>query len=198
MQTAVQGQQTVDTIYDNFHYPNSSAMEFDYDLSNIDFSGFSVLDSNAYFYSPAKQLQKLIVYISTASLGGIYIPVSNIDFAYDGSGRVSTMKVYTNGGIPGTPMSQVGEESYTYSTGLNYLWASSSPAQNFILGGLPNAVNSAIANMQVKDLTDPTSSSNATVTYDYVVGSNNRPSSATATTTSSAGTMVTKYTFYYK
>lgn len=185
---------SADTAVNIIHYPNATTTDYDYSVNTMGMMGFTSIDSTVYTYSNGK-LVKEISYTSTPLLGLPPVESSKVEFTYDGSGRVSILKMYgdISPATTGGPLVHIATQTYTYGTSLNALAISSNAAQNFWINGMPNASNEATVKMQMDDLTTPANS--LTMNMTYVLGGGNKPLSATAT--GSAG-RVTKYTYYYQ
>lgn len=186
-----------DTAVNRIHYPNTTALEYDYSVNTIGAAGFSTLDSAVYTYAGGKVISALH-YLSTPLLGTTPVQSSKYEFSYDGSGRVSVLKISaTLSPTGGGSLTPIANETFTYGTSANYLWATNNSAQNLLITGFPNTVNSLVNKIQVDDLTDPSHS--FTITSSYVMGADGKPTKATMTTTGGAqANQVTNYTFYYQ
>jgi hypothetical protein len=183
-----------DTTVNNIHYPSSTSMDYDYAVNTISLSGFSTIDSSVYQYS-AGRMTGHTSYLSSPLLGSAIIQTTRYDFSYDASSRLSSDKVYSSGSTPGSPMILAATENFTYANVVNPSWSSSSPSQNFLVGGFPQTSTDALSKFQVIDATDP--SGNTNVSFTYNLGAGNKPVSATVTTTG-AQSQVTNYTYFYQ
>jgi hypothetical protein len=185
-----------DTAVNTIHYPDASTFNYNYTLNNIGVSGFSVVDSSVYSYSGGKMMT-VTSYLTSTLLGPIAAQTSKFDFTYDGSGRISTMKMYSADPVSGGPLLPLANQTYTYGSSLNALYATNNGAQNYLLGGMPNASNDAMTSLKMEDLTGANPGINALVKMTYVLGAGNRPLSMVATTTGAQPT-VSKSSFYYQ
>lgn len=178
-----------DTAVNHIHYPDATTMEFDYHVNTMSMMGFTTVDSSVYNFSNGK-LQYVTSYMSSSIMGTTW-EASRNEFIYDGSGRVIELKMFMSG-TPGDPLENLMNQHYTYATSLNAVPIPQNPAQAYWFG-LPNATNDALATMDFEsfDANVPSFTTNMT----YVLGANNKP--ATATFTSTNG-QVTNYTFYYQ
>ena len=184
-----------DTAVNTIHYPDASTSNYDYTLNNIGVQGFSVIDSSVYSYTAGKMMS-IVSYLSSPLLGPVAMQTSKLDFTYDGSARVSSMKMY-NSSAPGSPLTAIANQTYTYGSSLNGNYATNNGAQNYLLGGMPNATNDALTSLKMDDLTGANPGVNALVKMTYVLGAGNRPLSMVATTTGSQPS-VSKLNFYYQ
>jgi len=184
-----------DTAVNLIHYPDATTMEYDYSVNNISMMGFSTLDSAVYKYASGKMLSA--VHYLSSPLFGAPIQSSSYTFTYDGSGRVTVLDIAATLSPTGGSLSPIAKETFTYGNSVNYMWASNSAAQNFLLGGMPNKVNNDVTKMQMDDLTDPSNS--LTITSSFVAGANGKPATGKVTSVSlNQGTQVTNYTFFYQ
>lgn len=184
-----------DTAVNNIHYPNSTTMEFDYSVNTMGMMGFTTVDSSVYTYSGGKMLKQLS-YTYTPLLGLPPVESTRAEFTYDGSGRVSILKLYADlsaSPTGGGPLSHVLTQTYTYGASLNALPVSSNAAQNFWINGMPSTTNDALTKLQVDDITTPANS--LTMNMTYVLGGGNKPLSSTKTGNNG---LVSKSTFYYQ
>jgi hypothetical protein len=177
-----------DTTIEIVHYPNQG-MEFDYTINTISMLGLTVIDSSIYLYSAGK-MASMISELSSPLLGSSFM-ATKTEFTYDASGNVTNLKMYSDfvTGVLSPIMSQV----YIYGSAVNATWISTNGAQNFLLYGTPGTSNQAFVKAQIDDLITPSNSFVMTATY--TLGSDNKPKSASITSTSG---QVTKYTFYYQ
>ncbi|HWJ28174.1 MAG TPA: hypothetical protein VNS32_16645, partial [Flavisolibacter sp.] len=178
-----------DTVIDKVHYANSSTMEFDYDVINYDQAGVQFSDSTVYNYSGGK-MQSLTMYVRSSIIS---MPVSKVDFAYDGSGNVTKMTMYGTTD-PTQPIQNLGYQDYTYGSVQNAQWAPSSAAQNYLINSLPNATNAAMTKLVFTNLSDP--GAGGTVNFSYVSGANNKPSTEQAVTVGDP--TVSNMRYYYQ
>jgi hypothetical protein len=185
-----------DTSVNQVHYPNASGFDYNYTLTNISWSGFSVIDSSTYSYSGGKMMN-VTEYLSSSLLGPVGLQTSTFDFTYDGAGRVASIKISSTGSVPGGTMQPYMTESYSYGSTIDGVYSTNNGAQNYLLGGLPNAINDVVSKIQVQDLTGTSPGVNATVTMSYVIGAGNKPTSVVATT-AGAQPSVSKTTYYYQ
>jgi hypothetical protein len=185
----------VDTAVTIVHYPNATTMEYDYSIGTVGAFGFTTVDSTVYVYSAGK-MTTTRSYTTIPLMGTPYVESGKNEFTFDSKERVSVLKQYfnmsTTPGVPG-PLEHVGTQTYTYGSTVNYSWAPTNAAQAYWVGGYPSAVNDIMVKMQVDDIQDPSNS--VTVNMSYVMGSGNKPVSATFT---SSDGQVTKYTFFYQ
>lgn len=185
-----------DTAINLIHYPDGTTMEYDYSVNNISMSGFEVIDSAWYTYTSGK-MTGIKHYLSSPLMGTDPVVTSQYDFTYDAAGRVSVLNISAAQSPTGGALSAIARETFTYGNSANYLWTTNNAAQNFLLNGLPNTVNNMVDRLQIDDLT--TAANSTTITTTYVLGQNNKPATATVTSTSQLqGTQVTNYTFFYQ
>lgn len=196
LQKADQSGISSDTAFNLIHYPNATTLEYDYSLNSISLMGLSVIDSAVYAYTTGK-MTSVFRYLSSPLLGSVPIPSSKYDFTYDGSAKVSNLSIFASLSPTGGTLTPLATEIFTYGKSSNYLWATTNAAQNFLIIGLPNAVNSLVDKLQINDLTTPSNST--TVISTYVFDGSGKPTTATLTTTSTGqAEKITKYTFYYQ
>jgi hypothetical protein len=181
-----------DTSVNDIHYPNATTLEYDYSVTTMGLMGFSTTDSTEYSFSNGKMLN-FTSFLSSPLLGSTSILASKYEFTYDGSGRVATLKMYSMGTVPGGPLTHIADQIYTYASSVNSTWPPTNAAQAYLIFGMPNATNDAIATLKFESMEPSVPSSNTTVTY--VLGAGNKPTAATYTSTDG---QVTKYTFYYQ
>ena len=191
LQYAVQDGIPSDTAVNNIHYPNATTIEYDYSVNNISMFGFSAIDSSVYQFTSGK-LMNITSYLSSPLIGVDPVVSSKYEFTYDGSGRVSLLKMYTMA-IPGAPLSNIANQSYTYNTTVNTTWPATSSAQAYLIHGMPNTKNDAVATLKFDSMTAGVPSFSATTTY--VLGVDKKPTAATYTSTDG---QVTKYSFFYQ
>jgi len=178
-----------DTSIERVHYPGSG-MEFDYTVNPISMSGLTVFDSTVYSYSSGKIIS-MLSNLTSPLLGPGIIARTKTDFAYDGAGNITVLKMFAD--LGSGMLSPLMNQTYTYGTAVNATWISTNSAQNFLLYGSPATGNKAFIKAQMDDLTDPSNSFTMNATYS--VDAANRPKSAMITSTTGE---VTKYTFFYQ
>ena len=181
-----------DTATNKIHYPNATTVEYDYSVNSISMFGMSAIDSSVYQFASG-QLINFTSYLSSPMMGPDPIMSSKYEFNYDGSGRVSLLKLYAMVGMPGSPLSNIANQSYTYNTTVNTTWPATSSAQAYLIHGMPNTKNDAVATLKFDSMTAGVDSFSATTTY--VLGTGNKPTAATYTSTDG---QVTKYSFFYQ
>lgn len=180
---------TSDTTIETVHYPGSG-MEFDYTLNAISMLGVSLIDSSVYTYSSGR-MTSMESRLSSPLIGPAPLMMTKTEFAYDGSGNVTLLKMYSDLGT-GT-LSPLMNQAYTYGDAVSATWISGNGAQNFLLYGTPATGNKAFVTAQVDDFTTPSASFSLTASYN--LDSDGKLKSATITSTSG---QVTNYTFYYQ
>ncbi len=193
---------TSDTTVKTFHYPTTNSLDYDYSLSvqTLNLGGFSLstTDSSAYTYSGGKMASYSSALFSSIAPGASTLN-SRYDFTYDASNRVTGMKVYTDASNPGGTMDLDADNVYAYAaTAVNTVYMSTNGAQNLALNGLPSTGAGIIAKM-VTTSSSTVPPTNLTITFTYVTGTGNKPTSGTALVTQTGQpTQTTKYTFYYQ
>ena len=192
-----------DTAVKTIHYPNATTMDYDYSVHVMGMSvgpglpSMQTIDSTVYQYTAGK-IMSYDSYMSSSLMPGSIMMSSKYDFVYDAQNRVTDMKMYSDAANPGGPQDLMVEWNYTYGNTVNGVYVSSNAAQNLLIHGLPNIGSSNIDKM-VMTSDDP--QINVTVTTTYVLGSNGKPATGTAVSTTTgqqSGTQTTKYTFYYQ
>jgi len=196
LQYVVEDGVSTDTSIKRVHYPTATGVEYDYTVMNVSISGFSVNDSATYSYSNGRMATVTDFTISPL-FGSGAMQTTKMEFTYDGSGRVGSMKMYAPGSTPGGALEAQANQIYTYGTAINGIYATPSGAQNYLLGGMPNATNDVVTKLQMQDLTGNSPGVNAVVTMTYVLGAGNRPVSSVATTTGGQPSVI-KANFYYQ
>lgn len=193
---------TADTSIRNYHYPDGTTLNYDYSLqtSTLDLGGLTMTtsDSAVYTYSSGK-MSSYYSYMSSSLVPGTVMQESKTDFSYDASGKVTAVKIYNSGSIPGAPLSLVADYTYTYApTAISGVYVSSSGAQNFALAGLPNTTTAAVSKMlMVSNATTPPLT--VTITSTFVTGGGNKVTSAkVVSTTTGQPTQTINYTFFYQ
>ncbi|MER3472278.1 MAG: hypothetical protein C4330_13425 [Chitinophagaceae bacterium] len=188
-----------DTAINIIHYPSATAMEMDYavNTNTMNMMGLTMttMDSSVFSYISGK-LTSVSVYMNNSIMGTGYYLSSKNDFVYDGTGKVTTLKLYGTT-TPGSPLLSMGDEQFTYGTAFNPTWLPGNVAQKYWIGGMPNATNEAVTRMQV--VNSPSATNGMTLTSTYTLGSNNLP--ATGVTIQSGGgqpTRTVNYTFFYR
>ncbi len=137
-------------------------------------------------------------YTSSSLMPGTIMMNSKYDFVYDAQNRVTDMKMYSDVADPGGPQDLMTEWQFTYGSMVNGVYVSPNASQNLLLHGLPNTGSSNL-DKSVMTSTDPQLS--LTITTTYVLGSNGKPTSGTAVSTTTglqSGTQTTNYTYFYQ
>jgi hypothetical protein len=183
-----------DTAYTEIHYPTPTGKEYDYSVQTVSMMGMATIDSAVYRYTNTRL--DSITSRMTSSLGLLPPMYTQTRFAYDGSGRVSNLKIYSNAASQGVgPMQLIADQVYTYGPSLEPVWATTNAAQNFWVAGMPNSTNNAVVKLVNTSPTQPLA--NLTVNTTYTL-SGNKPTSSVQTQVSSQGTVTTRYAFYYQ
>ena len=192
-----------DTAIKTIHYPDASTMDYDYSIHVMGMSvgqglpSMQTIDSTVYHYAGGKMIS-YDSYMSSSVMPGTIMMNNKYDFSYDAQNRVTDMKMYTDMNNPGGPQELMVEWKYTYGGTVNGVYISPSASQNLLLNGMPNTGGSNIDKM-VMTSEDP--QINVTITTSYVLGSNGKPASGTAVSTTTGqqnSTQTTNYTFYYQ
>ena len=192
-----------DTAVKTIHYPNATTMDCDYSVHVMGMSvgqglpSMQTIDSTVYHYSTGK-ISSYDSYMSSSLMPGMIMMNSKYDFAYDAQNRVADMKMYTDIANPGGPQDLMIEWKYTYGSTVNGVYSSSNASQNLLLNGLPNTGTSNIDKMV---MTSTDAQMDLTIITTYVLGSNGKPATGTAVSTTTGqqnGTQTTNYTFFYQ
>jgi hypothetical protein len=192
-----------DTAVKTIHYPNASTMDCDYSVHIMGMSmgpgvpPMQTIDSTVYNYTGGK-LMSYDSYMSSSLMPGMVMLKSKYEFLYDAKSRVTDMKMYSDVSNPGGPQDLMIQWNYTYGNSINGVYVSSNAAQNLLLNGLPNTGSS---NLDKMVMTSANPQMNVTITTTYVLGSNGKPASGTAVSTTTgqqSGTQTTNYTFFYQ
>lgn len=192
-----------DTAIKTMHYPNATTMDYDYSVHIMGMSmgsgmpSMQTIDSTVYNYSGGKMMS-YDTYMSSSLMPGTIMMNSKYDFVYDAQNRVTDMKMHSDAADPGGQQDLMTEWQFTYGSTVNGVYVSSNASQNLLLHGLPNTGGYNL-DKSVMTSTDPQLS--LTITTTYVLGSNGKPTSGTAVSTTTglqSGTQTTNYTFYYQ
>lgn len=189
---------TADTSVKTYRYPDATTLNFDYSFQeqHVTMSGIDMgtVDSCVYTYTSGR-MASYRDYMFSSLLPGTVQMNSRWDFTYDASNRVTGMKVYNDAGNPGGPLTLFADYVHTYSlTTVNGLYASASGAQNFALNGSPGTGAGILTKTVITS-----SATNVTLTFTFVAGTGNKPTSGTSTAVvSGQPNQTTNYTFYYQ
>lgn len=113
---------------------------------------------------------------------------------FNGQGNVVVTNFYSSVSSPDGSLLHTAVLEYTYGAEPDYMWATSNAAQNYWFTGLPNAENTNIAHLEVKDQTGVVG--DVVISTTLEIGSNNKP--ATGIRTIMPYNAQTTYTFYYQ
>lgn len=168
-----------DTTRRFIHYPDANTKNFDYIITTLMSLGEPAFDSSAYRYN-GDQMQQQDSYISIPGYAIDKINYMKTEFTYNGSGDVGKMDLYTvDFSDFSGPLEYASKTEMTYSNDLDYAFMTDSPAQNFLFNGVPNKTGRYIQQIIATDQNSTTS--NATITYVFVKGSNGKPASGIST-----------------
>ncbi len=192
-----------DTAIKTMHYPDATTMDYDYSIHIMGMSvgqglpSMQTIDSTVYNYSGGKMIS-YDSYMSSSLMPGMIMMTSKYDFVYDAQNRVTDMKMYTDVANPGGQQDLMAEWKHTYGSTVSGLYVSSHASQNLLLHGLPSTGSSNI-DKSVTTSADPQMV--LTITFTYVLGSNGKPTTGTAVSTTTGqqnSTQTTNYTFFYQ
>jgi hypothetical protein len=181
-----------DTAINIIHYPNATTMEFDYSVNTMSLMGMTTVDSTVYTFSGGKMLSSSS-FMSSSFMGPTAFPSSRMEYTYDAQGRVSLLKMYAVGSVPGSPLSHIANQTFAYGPLLSPGHIPSNVAQKYFIGGFTNATDEAVNRHQIEDLSG-TPGISRVMTWTFVTSGNK---AVTATMTSTSG-QVTKYSFFYQ
>ena len=176
----------IDSVVTIVHY-NSSSSRYTSTVSEITFSGFTVLDSTVFLYDASGKVIESDLYLGIPLLGGYDLSVK-FKYTYAANGNITQYDVYD---LTSGTEEHVATTKYTFDTKTSPIIFNN---EAFAIGH-PDwvSVNNA-TKVEILDLTDPTNNYTIAITYTY--NNSNRP--ATSTNTTTPGSIVDNVTYYYQ
>jgi len=89
-----QAGESIDTIFTDVHYPNSTSFNYDYTVRKYEAFGLEIGDSAVYTYNASNQITEYYDYQTSGSIG--ILQTSKIVHTYDASGNITSMDQYND------------------------------------------------------------------------------------------------------
>jgi len=184
--------QGIDSAVAIIHY-NTSTQRYTSRVAEISLSGFSTIDSSAFFYDASGKVIRIDEYFKSSSLGPDYELIAVTEYDYGAGGVTETRLNIADFGNPGGPTELVLTIKYTYDTNTSPLILPPGEAAAILRIDLVATANATKFNyIDVQGA----GSQNFDVTYVYTYNSKNKP--ATAVSTENPGNLVSNFTYTYK
>jgi hypothetical protein len=185
----------IDSVVSIVHY-DAAASRYTSVISELSLFGFTVIDSSLLVYDAGGKVIRNDVYQGSPSLGMPMELSLKTSYTYGASGNMTQLDQYSHDPTTGTD-DLVSTIKYTYDNKVNAFTATTAFLKSneaFAIGhGDWTGINNA-TKIELTSTVAPTA--NRTITVAYTYNSGNRP--ATSVNTTTPGSLVENYTYYYQ